>query len=326
MDSGGATGLDVPMNQQRRGFLKGATASLVAASLPSSESRAEKTEEIIDIHQHVNFHARQNSQLIEHQRIMGVTKSVLLPSGSQLAMKSTDLGRSNGLAARVFGSGAAERLATKFPGEFVWFANEVPDIENTTKELEHWLERGACGIGEQKFALECDSKAMRRLYDVAKDYEVPVLLHFQHGRYNLGFERFYKILEAYSTVNFFGHAQTWWGNVDANHQQEEMYPKGPVTAGGLTDKYLADYPNMFGDLSAGSGLNAMTRDKEFTAGFFDRHQDKLCFGSDCADTVGEGEKCSGSRMRDTVRELAPNDEARAKIFSGNAKRLIKGLA
>ena len=317
--------MDGAMDQPRRGFLKGATASLVAASLPHREGRAEKAEEMIDIHQHVNFHARQNSQLIEHQRIMGVTKSVLLPSGSQLARKSTDLGRSNGLAARVFGSGAAERLAAKFPGEFVWFANEVPDIENTTKELEHWLERGACGIGEQKFALECDSKAMRRLYDVARDYEVPVLLHFQHGRYNLGFERFHKILEAYPTVNFFGHAQTWWGNIDAKHQQKEMYPKGPVTAGGLTDRYLADYPNMFGDLSAGSGLNAMTRDKEFTAGFFDRHQDKLCFGSDCADTVGDGEKCSGSRMRDTVRELAPNDEARAKIFSGNAKRLIKGL-
>jgi hypothetical protein len=29
-----------------------------------------------------------------------------------------------------------------------------------------------------------------------------------------------------------------------------------VTPGGITDRLLGDYPNMFGDCSAGSGLNA----------------------------------------------------------------------
>jgi hypothetical protein len=32
-----------------------------------------------------------------------------------------------------------------------------------------------------------------------------------------------------------------------------MYPKTPVTPGGITDRLLSDYPNMFGDMSAGSG-------------------------------------------------------------------------
>ena len=63
-------------------------------------------------------------------------------------------------------------------------------------------------------------------------------------------------------------------------------PKGPITPGGLTERYLADYPNMFGDLSAGSGLNALTRDETFTTGFFQRHQDKLMYGSDCNDHEG----------------------------------------
>ena len=31
---------------------------------------------------------------------------------------------------------------------------------------------------------------------------------------------------------------------------------------GLTDRYLTDYPNMYGDLSATSGLNALTRDED----------------------------------------------------------------
>lgn len=315
----------VDMTIDRRRFLKSSAVTVAAATIPSA-ARVEPEEEIIDIHQHVNYHARQNSDMVSHQRAMEVSKTVLLPSGAQLAQDSTHLGKSNGLAARVFGPGAARRVVKDYPGEFVFFANEVPDIPETRATLEYWLDRGGCGIGEQKFGVDCDGKAMRLVYDIARAYEVPVLIHFQHGRYNHGFERFHKILEAYPTVNFFGHAQTWWGNIDARAEQKVLYPKGPVTPGGLTDKYLSDYPNIFGDLSAGSGLNAMTRDLDHAAGFFDRHQDKLCYASDCADTVGQGEECSGARMRDLVKELVSDAEARTKILSGNAKRLIKGLS
>jgi predicted TIM-barrel fold metal-dependent hydrolase len=280
-------------------------------------------DEIIDIHQHINFHGRRNDELIAHQKEMGVSKTVLLPSGSAFARDSTNGGRANGLAARVFGTMAAARLAAEEPDSFVFFCNQIPDVEGAPKELEGWLEKGALGIGEQKFRLECDSAPMIRLYEVASAYEVPVLLHFQHGSYNLEFERFHKVLERFPKVNFIGHAQTWWGNIDANHVQTEMYPKTKVKPGGLTDRYLSDYPNMFGDLSAGSGKNALNRDEEHAAAFLERHQDKLMLGTDCADAVGEGNKCSGSGQIDNVRRLVANPAARAKIFSGNAKRILR---
>ena len=66
-----------------------------------------------------------------------------------------------------------------------------------------------------------------------------------------------------------------------------------VTAGGLTDRLLSDYPNMFGDTSAGSGLNALTRDPDHAREFLARQQDKLLFGSDWDDTIGDGGKMSG---------------------------------
>lgn len=278
--------------------------------------------EIIDIHQHLNFHARSHANFIAHQKRMGVTRTVLLPSGSALSRASTLKGRANGLAARVFGTQASFRLAEKHPDLFVPFCNEVPDLDGATDRLEKWLERGARGIGEVKFHLDCDSAPLRRVYDVAKAYGVPVLLHFQHGTYNMGFDRFHKILEAYPEVTFFGHAQTMWGHIDAEHDPEVMYPKGPVTPGGLTDRYLADYPNFYGDLSAGSGRNALDRDPEHAAAFLDRHQNKLCLGTDCADAVGTGKKCSGSGQIANVRRFAPDAEAQAKIFAGNAKKLI----
>jgi predicted TIM-barrel fold metal-dependent hydrolase len=288
--------------------------------------RAGEPEEIIDLHQHVNYHGRLTADLLAHQDAMGMAKTVLLPSGTELARPSTHQGKSNGLAARVHGPEAAARLAEAHPGKFVWFANEVPDLDGAVPALERWLRRGACGIGEQKFGVDCDGPEMRRIYDLARDHGVPVLIHFQHGTYNHGFERFHRILAAYPTVTFFGHAQTFWGHIDAKHEPAVLYPKGPVAPGGLTDRYLADYPNLYGDLSAGSALNAMTRDPGHAAAFLNRHAGKLCYASDCADREGSGPGCSGAQMRDVIRTHVTDPAARANIFSANAKRLIRGLA
>ena len=85
---------------------------------------------------------------------------------------------------------------------------------------------------------------MVRVFESAKEYQVTVLIHFQYEIYNHGFERFYKVLERFPDVNFLGHAQTWWGNIDAKYDQSIMYPKGKVAPGGLTDRYLADCRNM----------------------------------------------------------------------------------
>src|SRR4029079_6677709 len=154
---------------------------------------------------------------------------------------------------------------------------------------------------------------MQKIYQLAAHYHVPILMHWQYNMYNYGFDRFYKMLEKYPRVNFVGHAQTWWGNVDRTFRdQNVMYPVGPVTPGGLTDRYLTDYPNMFGDLSAGSGLNALTRDEAFARDFGARHQDKLIFGSDCSDPDGAGTSCLGAQIIAAVRRLAPDKGAERK--------------
>src|SRR5262245_14054297 len=86
----------------------------------------------------------------------------------------------------------------------------------------------------------------------------------------------------------FGHADAFWANLSADYANEAAYPTGPIKRGGVTDKLLGDYANLYGDLSANSGNNALSRDAGFTAGFLERHQDKLIFGSDCSCTDGHG--------------------------------------
>lgn len=269
-------------------------------------------EPIIDIHQHTNYSGRSDDDLIAHQDRMGIAKTVLLPAGSRYGLEASAGGNESCLA-----------LVKRFPDKFAFFANEVAYDDNMPEVVEKYLKLGAIGIGEQKYFVDVASSVMDRLCQVARANRVPVLLHFQYERYNVNFDQFHKVLAKYPSVNFIGHAQTWWANIDAKHIQEELYPKWKVTPGGYTDRWLRDYPNMYGDLSAGSGLNALLRDEEHARGFLDRHQDKLLYGSDCNDSVGDGPKCSGSRQITAVKRLAPNAEAVRKMLYGNAKRLLK---
>jgi predicted TIM-barrel fold metal-dependent hydrolase len=295
----------------RRSFIVSAGAATVASTLLPLVS-AQADDQIIDIHQHTHYSGRSDEDLIAHQRGLAITTTVLLPAGSKY-----------GLEADCYGNDSVLALARAYPKEFRFFANEVPDLPETRKVLEKYLKAGAIGIGEQKFFVDCDSKAIEIIASIAREFDVPVLMHFQHEKYNKGFERFYKVLEKFPRVNFIGHAQTWWGNIDRNLDPAELYPKGKVTPGGLTDKWLADYANLYGDLSAGSGSNALLRDEDNAREFLKRHQNKLMFGSDCNDIRGREGNCIGTTQLATLRRLITEPAVLRKILYSNASRVLK---
>ncbi|MBA4147445.1 MAG: amidohydrolase [Verrucomicrobia bacterium] len=311
----------------RRNFLAVSAGALAASALPFNLSaQNESGEPVIDIHQHTDYSGRKHQQLLAHQRAMGITTTILLPSGRPVNRPSTHNGVGNGLQAKATGNDVCYQFAREHSAnqEFVFGANEVPDIPEAIEEIEKYLKLGAVCIGESKFGVECDSEHMQKIYELAQAYNVPILLHWQHKMYNYGFERFYKMLEKYPKVNFIGHAQTWWANIDRDHKdQRVLYPRGKVTPGGITDRYLSDYPNMFGDLSAGSGLGALERDEDHTRAFFKRHEDKLLYGSDCNDTIGRGLGCQGARTLAVIRRLAPSKEIERKLLYGNSKKLFR---
>ena len=309
----------------RREFLT-SSALLVGAAVAgcATSPTPPRLEPVIDIHQHLNYSGRPDEVLLAHQQAMGITKTILLPAGRNVNSPSTHAGLSAGLQAECLGNEACYRFARAHSGKYFFAANEVPDLPAATSEIEQYLKRGALMIAEQKFGVECDSPAMQQLYQLAAEHHMPVLMHWQHGMYNYGFERFYKVLKKFPRTIFIGHAQTWWANIDKNlSNQTVLYPKGQVTPGGLTDRYLSDYPNLYGDLSAGSGLNALTRDEAFTRDFLQRHQDRLLYGSDCNDWTGTGASCQGAETIAAVRRLAPGKAVERKLLWGNAHRLFR---
>ena len=170
------------------------------------------------------------------------------------------------------------------------------------------------------------------MYALAADLGVPLLIHFQEvdhfpneGTWATGYAKtFAAILKAHPKTTFIGHADAFWANVSADYRNEASYPTGPIARGGVTDRWLGEFPNLFADMSANSGNNAMSRDAAFTADFLKRHQDKLLFGSDCGCADGHGAGVSQGNNPGGVaagRQVRRPRDARAAQALGVGGRL-----
>lgn len=258
---------------QRRTFLK---STLLAAA--GSQIRAQSAPApswggpVVDTHLHLR---RDADACFTHMQGCGVTHAVLLTP--------------------AMAEGAARFEMQKRPGRFARSVSYDPARPDADSVFRGALKDGAVSMGEIKYHLAIDSPEMRRLYDISAELQVPVMMHIQtiphftgEPTYNTGFPQFDKLLKAYPKTIFVGHADFFWANISADVPSDVGYPDGPIKKGGLTDRWLSDYPNLFADISANSGNNALSRDPSFTPDFLVRHRTKLIFGSDCSCTDGNG--------------------------------------
>jgi predicted TIM-barrel fold metal-dependent hydrolase len=181
------------------------------------------------------------------------------------------------------------------PGHFQRSVSADPAQPGAIVLMRTALQQGAVSLGELKYHLALDSPAMRRVYDLCAEMQVPVMMHIQNfphfpGEmpYNTGYPQFDKILRAYPKTTFIGHGDLFWAHIGADVPTDRGYPSGPIKPGGLTDRWLSDFPNLYADTSANSGNNALSRDPDFAPAFVQRHRAKLIFGSDCSCTDGNG--------------------------------------
>jgi predicted TIM-barrel fold metal-dependent hydrolase len=91
---------------------------------------------------------------------------------------------------------------------------------------------------------------------------------------------------------------------------------GEHKCGGAIDRLMDNYENLYGDLSAGSGLSAIRRDPEFGREFLIRRADRLLFGTDY---LAEGQQVDQFAFLEQLRLPA---EVQAKIFRENARRVL----
>jgi uncharacterized protein len=257
----------------RREFITTLAAATGAAALHAQGSEASLWKApVLDGHLHLRREASSN---LVHMDGCGVTKAVIL---------SRDAGFEQVRAAKA-----------QHPTRLVWGVSTDITAADAESRLTQAVKAGAVGFGEMKFHLAADSPEFQRVYALAAELNVPIMIHFQEvphfegeGVFATGFKQFEAMLKKYPKTRFIGHADAFWANLDARYANEAAYPAGPINKGGVTDRLLGDYANLYGDLSANSGNNGMSRDPAFTADFLRRHQDKLIFGSDCSCADGRG--------------------------------------
>ncbi len=229
-------------------------------------------------------------------------------------------------------------IAQAYPETLDWFCNIDPRWGKNSPEtdlsyyINYYKALGAKGVGEITANLPFDEPRVLNLFYHAQACGMPLIFHigdFGYGDYGLidevGLPRLEKVLRLYPKLQFLGHSQKFWAEIsnDVTAENRRGYPKGRVTPGRVVE-LLRRYENLCGDLSAGSGFNAVSRDPEFGYAFLEEFQDRLYYGTDICDSRNiTNPMLKLSAFLDEAAENGCISEAAYyKISRGNAEKLL----
>ena len=254
-----------------------------------------KNTKAIDVHTHCTPFARYcppyksgatlltEEELMEIQDRLGIEYGVLLP-----------LSAPEGLTT-IRPSEEAKFLVDQHPDRFFWFCNVDPRAHQNAPGsdlvylLEHYKKLGAKGVGEVSANLYVDDPKMEHFFEACEACDMPILFHIapkpgvDYGIYDdVGLPRIEQVLANHPCLKVIGHSQAFWAEIsgDLTAEKRSGYPTGKVVEGGTIPRLLRKYPNLYCDLSAGSGSNAMMRDPEHAARFFQEFSDRIMYGCD----------------------------------------------
>ncbi len=228
----------------------------------------------------------------------------------------------------------AVALSKETGGRLIPFCNVDPRSLTNSPDapledlLNYYKEMGCRGAGELTANLPFEDPLCQNLFRALEKTGMPAVIHFAHrigglyGMYDdIGLPQLEKTLQRFPELNILGHSQTFWAEMGPVTEGERGgYPEGPITKPGRVTELMRKYPNLHGDLSAGSGFNALNRDHHFAAEFLDEFQDRLYYGNDL---TGEGQKPKLNPLLEKFRNDGKlSQEAFAKISKENAIKLL----
>ncbi len=187
-------------------------------------------------------------------------------------------------------------------------------------QIRRYVDDGAKGFGEHKVGLPLADPKNLAVYAACQEVGIPILIHIDNER-NMdqpGLPGLKKVLTEFPNVNVVGHGPGTWASISGDATQAMLggYPYGPVAPGGALDALLADHPNFYLDLSAGSGASAISRDPGFGRAFITRHKDRVMFGTDYL-TLDQP-----IPQMEVLRPLDLPAEVEQSVFRDNARRLV----
>ncbi len=290
----------------------------------------------IDIHAHATRvrsvplpngeHFVTYQELLEMHEKIGVEKAVLLP------MIAPDCTFAQNTNEEIY------ELVQQHPDRFAFHCHIDPRMGDNNGNtdfmpyLTHYKALGAKGVGELIANIPFDDPRVLALFKACEACDMSVTFHIGHdknGEYGLideiGLHRLEKCLGMFPKLRFFGHSQRFWSCIsgDVNETTFHGWPTGPVAPGGRVVELMRKYPNLYGDLSATSGYNAVARDPEFGYAFMEEFQDRLFFGLDLCQPMNMNQPpryALAKFLDDAVTEGKISYDAYYKISRGNAEK------
>ncbi len=290
----------------------------------------------IDSHQHVFWHGHDDADLVADMDEHGIDLAWLLswevpPEEDEPIYH----GALNPVHMRADGTRGGIPLSDlliardRHSHRFVLGYCPPPRLPNAPAvfEVAHGI-HGVRVCGEWKYRMLIDDPRCLELFRTAGRLGCPVVLHldvpylhdprtgrlaYQPSWYGGTVENLERALVACPETTFIGHAPGFWREISGDADQDPaVYPTGPVVPGGRLHGLFERNPNLYADLSAGSALGALKRDRDHARELLCRFADRLLFGRDFY----------GGELLEFLDSLDLPLYVRRAIDSENALRLV----
>ena len=292
---------------------------------------------IIDAHQHVFWHGKDDADLVADLDANGIDKALLLtwcihPSENAIEYGSAfnPIYDEPGCCHPGLPLSDIVRAVRRYSDRFIVGYAPHPLEPNAIKYLEASIAMyDIRAFGEWKCRLLLDDPRCIELFRISGRHGLPVILHIdvpylpndETGKVEY-FPEWYggtvsnleRAMQACPDTIFLGHGPGFWREISGDADTAPgMYPKGPVVDGGKLFRLMDDYPLLCADLSGASALNAISRNTELGKEFLLKYHQRILFGRDYYD----------SKLHEFLQSLDLPDETVENIYHKNAERLFR---
>lgn len=278
---------------------------------------------IIDAHNHASWEGFDAEKFLANMDEFHIDKTLLLTCESPDNERNSDEDKTvPGPMPFSDCLGYFEKASDRF---VLGYAPDPREPDAIQKLLEAKKNYGVKVYGEFKFRMMLDNPDAIRLFRVCGQEKMPVVVHIDYEfpawegyPYSTvwnggGIESFERAIKACPDTIFIGHATGFWSHISCDDKcTTSQYPEGAVIPGGKIIDLLDNYKNLYCDISAFSGLNALMRDTDFAKKFLITYQDRILYGRDCCD----------NKHQEFLNSLNLPPEVLKKIYHKNAESLF----
>lgn len=267
---------------------------------------------IVDVHNHANYCNHGYSQMLEDMDKNGIDITWVLTCEIPLS----DWENESANSVSMFTPNAqmplenAVRYKEKCPERFVLGYSPDPRDPYSLDRLDATVHTfGVQVCGEWKHRVMMDNPDALEIFKYCGEHKIPVLIHLdypvykenssprKHYWFGGGIGPFERTLEKCPDTVFIGHAPGFWRH---------------FTVDGKIPELMRKYPNLYCDISGGSGRDALSRNIDFTKEFISEFEDRIMHGRDAFTSI----------HKELIQGLDISESAKRKIMGENALKLV----